>query len=60
MAIDSILKKEFDYYREKNTPHPEVQKFLHAPIRPYQGDEFKGWRKGAKFVHEQTNFGDIR
>lgn len=56
MAIDSILKKEFDYYREKNTPHPEVQKFLHTPIRPYQGDEFVGWRKGAKFVHEQTNF----
>lgn len=56
MAIDSILKKEFDYYREKNSPHPEVQKFLHAPIRPYDGEEFIGWRKGAKIIHDQTNF----
>ena len=56
MAIDSILKKEFDYYRERKAPHPEVQKFLIEPIRPYNGEEFVGWRKGAKVIHKKTNF----
>ena len=55
MAIDSILKKEFDYFREKQIPHPEVQKFLIEPIRPYNGEEFIGWRKGAKVIHQKTN-----
>ena len=56
MAIDSILKKEFDHYREKQIPHPEVQKFLIDPIKPYNGGEFIGWRKGAKVIHHKTNF----
>ena len=56
MAIDSILKKEFDYFREQQIPHPEVQKFLIEPFRPYNGEEFVGWRKGAKVIHQKTNF----
>ncbi len=55
MAIDSILKKEFDYFRKQNTPHPEVQKFLVEKIKPYDGDEFIEWRKGAKVFHQKTN-----
>ena len=56
MAIDSILKNEFDYYRLNNAPHPEVEKFLHSPIKPYNGEEFIEWRKGAKILHNSTNF----
>ena len=56
MAIDSILKNEFDHFRQNNTPHPEVEKILSKAIRPYQGDEFVGWRKGAKIIHDLTNF----
>ena len=56
MAIDSILKNEFDYYRLNDTPHPEVEKFLHSPIKPYNGEEFVEWRKGAKILNNSTNF----
>ena len=56
MAMDSILKNEFDYYRLNNAPHPEVEKFLHSPIKPYNGEEFVEWRKGAKILHNSTNF----
>lgn len=56
MAIDSILKNEFDYYRLNDTPHPEVEKFLHSPIKPYNGEEFVEWRKGAKILNNATNF----
>ena len=56
MAIDSILKNEFDHYRLNNTPHPEVEKFLHSSIKPYNGKEFVEWRKGAKILHNSTNF----
>ena len=53
MAIDSILKNEFDHFRQNNTPHPEVEKTLSKAIRPYQGDNLLAGAKGQKLFMTQ-------
>ena len=56
MAIDSILKKEFDFYREAKKPHPNFNEKINNSLFPYSGDEFYDWRKSAKIFHKETNF----
>lgn len=57
-AVDELLKKEFDAYRESKTLHPLfVQHKIDAIL--FQHDELKEWRKnqkGISFLHAPTQF----
>ena len=55
MAVDSILKKEFDHYRENNNCHPEVSKILKLNMKPLNNENFSNWRKNASVLHSETN-----
>ena len=46
MAVDSILKKEFDHYRENNNCHPEVSKILKLNMKPLNNENFSYRRRG--------------
>ena len=57
-AVDELLKNEFDFYREKQEPHP-IQKENNLNAIPYQHPELDNWREslrnGIKRIHEPTN-----
>jgi len=42
-AVDYLLKEEFDIYREKQKPHPVMEKFGVDAV-PYQTPELDKWR----------------
>ncbi|MBI5153330.1 MAG: PD-(D/E)XK nuclease family protein [Parcubacteria group bacterium] len=57
-AVDTLLKKEFDIHRVKQTSHPlmkaygiDAVPFLHAMM-----DEWRENFKGVQYYHEPTNF----
>jgi len=56
-AVDHLLKKEFDAYREKQEPHPlMVESGIDAV--PFAHDSMDTWRenfKGVSTLHEATN-----
>ena len=56
-AVDTLLKKEFDQYREKNEPHPLIiQNGIDAI--PLQIETLNAWRTnftGVQFHHVPTN-----
>jgi RecB family exonuclease len=57
-AVDELLKKEFDSYRESKIPHPLLVQYGIDAI-PFQHDELKVWRKNLKgitFLHAPTQF----
>lgn len=57
-AIDILLKREFDVYREKQKPHPIMEKFKINAL-PLEHPEISNWRNtfsGIKFHHEPTDF----
>lgn len=57
-AIDFLLKKEFDIYREKEKPHPIMEKF-NINALPLKHEKISEWRNtfsGIKFYHEPTDF----
>lgn len=56
-AIDELFKKEFDYYRAKKQPHPQM---VDAGVKaiPYQHKDLDTWRHnftGITTLHEPTN-----
>lgn len=56
-AIDELLKKEFDTYREKKLPHPLMVDNQIKAI-PMQHDNLDDWRHnftGVATLHEPTN-----
>jgi len=56
-AVDELLKKEFDYYREKKAPHP-ITKTINRTIIPYQHEDLELWRnnfKGVSYHHKETD-----
>jgi len=57
-AVDHLLKKEFDLYREKGNPHPlMLQNKIDAV--PYRHENLNTWRKkqnGISYLHESTRF----
>lgn len=58
IAVDNLLKNEFDSYREKQESHPYIQK-LGINAVPFQHENMDRWRenfKGVSFVHQPTNF----
>ncbi|MGB9608919.1 MAG: PD-(D/E)XK nuclease family protein [Minisyncoccia bacterium] len=57
-AIDFLLKKEFDVYRQKGQPHPIMKKF-NINALPYNHKSITEWQNtfsGIKFYHQPTDF----
>lgn len=56
-AVDKLLKKEFDIFREKGEIHPLITKYG-VDARPVNHEELDKWRtnfKGVQYFHEPTN-----
>jgi CRISPR/Cas system-associated exonuclease Cas4 (RecB family) len=56
-AVDELLKKEFDQYREKGVPHPYMESIDRSLI-PFKHDKLDMWRenfKGVQYHHKETN-----
>ena len=57
-AVDELLKREFDAYREKAIPHPLMLEH-HIDAVPFRHPDLNVWRsnfKGIKLLHKPTNF----
>jgi len=57
-AVDTLLKKEFDVHRAKQTAHP-LMKAYGLDAVPFQHEKMDEWRenfKGVQYFHESTNF----
>lgn len=57
MAVDALLKKEFDVYRARMWPHPLMEKFGLDYLVPAPLPELVRWRnpsRGVQFFHEAT------
>lgn len=57
-AVDTLLKKEFDTHRKKETAHPLMQEYGIDAI-PYEHEKINEWRDnwtGVQHLHEPTNF----
>lgn len=57
-AVDALLKKEFDQYREEGKPHPLcIDHNIDAiPFSHPQLDEWRMNLKGIQYLHEAANF----
>ncbi len=56
-AVDTLLKKEFDYYRTNNQNHPVLEKYG-IDARPVAHRDLDKWREnftGIQYLHEPTN-----
>ena len=56
-AVDELLKREFDQYRERAEPHPYMVKAGINAI-PYQHENLDKWREnftGVQYHHESSN-----
>ena len=56
-AVDGLLKKEFDHYREIKEPHPYMER-LGLNLIPFQHEELDDWRenfKGVQYFDEDKN-----
>ena len=57
-AVDKLLKREFDHYRELQQPHPLMLQYGVDAI-PFAHSNLDTWRsnfKGITYLHEPTNF----
>lgn len=58
VAVDALLKKEFDGYRARGKQHP-LMKAYGIDAVPYVHDELEEWRdsrtRGIKYFYEPTN-----
>ncbi|MDD5738816.1 MAG: PD-(D/E)XK nuclease family protein [Candidatus Pacebacteria bacterium] len=59
-AVDTLLKKEFDIHRAKQTAHPFIEKYGLDNVVPYQNELMDEWRNalsgGICYLHQSTNF----
>lgn len=56
-AVDKLLKKEFDIFRERGETHPLIEKYG-VDARPVSHEELNKWREnfvGVQYLHELTN-----
>lgn len=58
LAVDGLLKKEFDVYREAQKRHPlmEAHKIQAVPAKHPELDVWRQNFKGIQFLHQPTNF----
>jgi len=58
IAVDHLLKKEFDIHRVKGNPHPLMSHYKIDAI-PFDDGNLKEWRNnfhGIRYLHQPTNF----
>lgn len=58
VAVDALMKKEFDVHRVAQTTHPLLKKYGVDAI-PFSHEEMEIWRenfKGVQYLHESTGF----
>ncbi len=56
-AVDNLLKKEIDFYRSKQEPHPLMTEHGIDAV-PYEHEDLDAWRenfKGVQVHHDETN-----
>ncbi len=57
-AVDTLLKKEFDTHRAKETTHPLMAKYGIDAV-PFQHKDLERWRNalrgGVEYLHKSTN-----
>ncbi len=56
LAVDALLKKEFDIHRDKKSPHPLMEKYDVDAV-PYSHKKLSEWRenfKGMQYIHPKT------
>ena len=57
-AVDDLVKKEFDYHRKKQTPHPLMKKYKINAV-PFQHDDIEKWQdsksRGIQYEHPSLN-----
>ncbi|MBU0648396.1 PD-(D/E)XK nuclease family protein [Patescibacteria group bacterium] len=58
LAVDTLLKKEFDIHRAKNTAHPLLHHYGldYTPFAHSKMDEWRYNFTGVGFLHKLTNF----
>ena len=58
-ATDTLLKKDFNKYRDLQKPHPFMKRNGLGHLVPFQHEDFETWTKslqlGLKTYHEKTN-----
>lgn len=57
LAVDTLLKREFDSYRRQGAPHPLMSEYKIEAI-PYAHEEIDTWRnnrRGVRYLHPETN-----
>lgn len=58
-AVDLLLKREFDGYREASSPHPLMTSHGLDAV-PFKDERLEAWRdalhRGIRYVHEPTQF----
>jgi len=58
VAVDKLLKKEFDIHRAASTAHPFMQAYKIDAV-PFQHEKLDIWRDslggGVQYLHEKTN-----
>lgn len=58
-ATDTLLKKDFDVYRQLQQPHPFMQRNGVGHLVPFQHDDFETWTKalqlGFRTYHKPSN-----
>lgn len=58
IAVDALLKKEFDTHRAKGTAHPLMQAYGVDAV-PFRHENFEKWREnfvGIQYRHKPTGF----
>jgi len=57
IAVDALLKNEFDQYREKGEAHPLIKNYRvdAVPAKHEKIDEWRNTLQGIRFLHEPTN-----
>ena len=57
-AVDALCKKEFEYHRKKQTPHPIMKKEKINAV-PYKHPDIEKWQnalnQGVEYVHPDLN-----
>jgi len=57
-AVDKLLKKEFDFHRSRQTPHPLMEAYGIKAV-PFQHEKLNYWRDalrgGIEYLHTPTN-----
>ncbi|NOS67136.1 MAG: hypothetical protein HOO67_02115 [Candidatus Peribacteraceae bacterium] len=58
VAVDALMKREFDYHRARSEPHALMNEFGVDAV-PYQHKDLDQWRTnfhGVQVLHQATNF----